>query len=128
MVSFLTIEVIQNCFLGFILFIAFIYQVALLATLIKNKDQVSLVSAIKRGDRLSKAGIFFFILMSIIVYQALFFPNGVQIDLVYLMGMIICGDVGAKWVSNYRNIELHKIKKTQNDENCQLSPDDFKDL
>ncbi len=55
-------EVIKTCFLGFILFIAFIYQVALLVTLFLKRDQISLVSAIKRGDRLSKAGIFFFVL------------------------------------------------------------------
>lgn len=59
MFSWLSIEVVKACFLGFILFIAFIYQVALLVTLFIKRDQISLVSAIKRGDRLSKAGIFF---------------------------------------------------------------------
>ena len=125
MFSWLSIEVVKTCFLGFILFIAFIYQVALLVTLFIKRDQISLVSAIKRGDRLSKAGIFFFVLMSIIVYQALFLPTGVQIDLVYLMGVVIGGDVMAKGISNYRNIELQRIKKTNDEE---FSPDDFKDL
>ena len=67
----------------------------------------------------------YFVLMSIIVYQALFLPTGVQIDLVYLMGVVIGGDVMAKGISNYRNIELQRIKKTNDEE---FSPDDFKDL
>ena len=117
-------EVVKSCFLGFILFIAFIYQITLLFSLFLHRDQYSLISAIKREDRLSKAGIFFFILMSIIVYQSLFVPTGVQPDLVYLMGIIVCGDVGAKYVYNKRTIELERIKKA----NIEMKPEDFNDL
>ena len=124
MFSFLTIELVKNIFLAFILLLSFIYQVALLVSLFRHRDEISLISAIKRGDRLSKAGIFFMVLMSIIVYQALFVPTGVQNDLVYLMGIIVCGDVGAKYVSNKHNIELKKIQKADQE----MSPDDFKDL
>ena len=124
MFSFLTIEIVQNVFLAFILILSFIYQVALLVSLFRHRHEISLISAIKRGDRLSKAGIFFMVLMSIIVYQALFIPTGVQNDLVYLMGIIVCGDVGAKYVSNQHNIELKKIQKT----NVEMDPKDFEDL
>ena len=124
MFSFLTIEFVKNIFLAFILLLSFIYQVALLISLFRHRHEISLISAIKRGDRLSKAGIFFMVLMSIIVYQALFIPTGVQNDLVYLMGIIVCGDVGAKYVSNQHNIELKKIQKT----NVEMDPKDFEDL
>lgn len=82
-----SLEIVKIVFLGFILVIAFIYQLTLLVSLFRNRHEISLISAIMRGDKLSKAGIFFFILMSIIVYQALFVSTGVQADLVYLMGM-----------------------------------------
>jgi hypothetical protein len=124
MFSFLTIEFVKNIFLAFILLLSFIYQVALLISLFRNRHDISLISAIKRGDKLSKAGIFFMVLMSIIVYQALFVSTGVQTDLVYLMGIIVCGDVGAKYVSNQHNIELKKIQKT----NVEMDPKDFEDL
>ena len=124
MFSFLTIEVVKNIFLAFILLLSFIYQVALLVSLFRHRDEISLISAVKRGDRLSKAGIFFMVLMSIIVYQALFVPTGVQNDLVYLMGIIVCGDVGAKYVSNKHNIELKKIQKA----NEEMDPKDMEDL
>lgn len=124
MFSFLTIEFVKNIFLAFILLLSFIYQIALLISLFRNRHDISLISAIKRGDKLSKAGIFFMVLMSIIVYQALFVSTGVQTDLVYLMGIIVCGDVGAKYVSNQHNIELKKIQKT----NVEMDPKDFEDL
>lgn len=124
MFSFLTIEIVQNIFLAFILILSFIYQVALLVSLFRHRHEISLISAIKRDDRISKAGIFFLVLMSIIVYQALFIPTGVQNDLVYLMGIIVCGDVGAKYVSNHHNIELKKIQKA----NHEMDPKDFEDL
>ena len=108
----ISLELVKIVFLGFILVIAFIYQLTLLVSLFRHRHEISLISAIKRGERLSKAGIFFFILMSIIVYEALFVSTGVQADLVYLMGMIICGDVGAKWVNSYQHVELKKIQKT----------------
>ena len=119
-----SLEIVKIVFLGFILVIAFIYQLTLLISLFRHRHEISLISAIKREDRLSKAGIFFFVLMSIIVYQALFVSAGVQADLVYLMGMIICGDVGAKWVHRYQKVEMKKIQKADQE----MSPDDFKDL
>lgn len=90
----------------------------------KNRKSLDFLSTIKRGDRISKASIFFFILMSIIIYQALFLGD-ISVGLIELMGIIIAGDLGGSWIKNQRELHLEKIKKTNDND---MSNDDIKNL
>ena len=97
-------QTIKIVFLGIIVFIAFALQCSLLYSLFKKRKEIDFLSCIKRDGRISKAGLFFFVLMGIIAYQALFADN-IDSKLVDLMALIIGGDLGATWLSNnkYKN-------------------------
>lgn len=120
---FLSFEFFKISLSIFILILSLLYIVVLICSVIMNKKKIDFLSTIKRDGRISKAGIFFFIVMLIIIYQALFLPS-ISPELTTLMLYIIGGDVGASFVSNYKKIEIGKIKKTSE----KLSSDDFKDL
>lgn len=119
----LEFQLLKTIFLYMIFSISVIYQVILFISMIKNRRKIDFLSVIKREGSISKAGIFFFVLMAVIVYQALFLDQ-ITPGLVELMGLIIAGDVGARYVSDKKHIELEKIKKT----NYNMSSDEFKDL
>lgn len=116
----------KNILLGILFFIVIIYQLLFVFVLIKNRKSVNFISAFTKQDgTISKSGIFFFILMQIIIYQSLF-SGQITNGLVELMGVIIAGDIGIKAVDNYKDIQITKIQKT--DASDCISKDDFKNL
>lgn len=123
---FLEFATIKIVFLYVIFFISILYQVILFGSLIRHRKDVDFLSAIIRNGNISKAGIFFFVLMLIITYQALFLDE-ITAGLIELMGIIVLGDLGAKYVANKKIIDLEKVKKTR-DCDVELSSDEFKNL
>lgn len=116
-------ELLRNIFLSIILILSCIYQLILIISMFVGRKQIDFLSTIKSGNRISKSGIFFFILMILIVYQSLFLDQ-LTPGLVEIMGLIIAGEVGSRYVSNKKHIEMERIKKT----NETIPPDEFKDL
>lgn len=120
---FISFEFFKISLSIFILILSLLYIVVLIFSVVSNKHKIDFLSTIKRDGRISKAGIFFFIVMLIIIYQALFLP-AISPELTQLMLYIIGGDVGASFVSKYGKIEATRIRKTTE----KLSSDEFKDL
>lgn len=119
----LELSVLKTIFLYLIFLISGLYQIILIITMIRKRHTIDFLSAIRREGNLSKAGIFFFILMLVIVYQALFLDD-ITSGLVELMGLIIAGDVGANYINNKKYVDLEKIKKTKQELSCE----EFKNL
>ena len=109
----------KGILLGLVVFISFALQCALLISLYRNRGTINFLSCIKRGNRVSKAGLFFFVLMGIIAYQGVF-KDQVDINLVALMVSIIGGDLGATWLKNKKELDdmehEHKVRKYENEE------------
>lgn len=101
------LSVAKVVFLYFIFCICIIYQILLIITMYKKRHEIDILSAVKRDNRISKAGLFFMVLMLIITYQSLFLDE-ITTGLVELMLIVISGDLGAKAIDNYT-----KIKKLQ---------------
>lgn len=113
--TILTEATFKNALLCLIVFISFILQCALIFSLIRKQKEIDFLSCIKRDNRISKAGLFFFVLMGIIAYQALFTEN-VDMKLVELMALIIGGDLGATWLSNNRHRDEMRRKRHEHEE------------
>lgn len=94
----------KGILLGLVVFISFALQCALLISLYRNRKTIDFLSCIKRGERVSKAGLFFFVLMGIIAYQGVF-KEQVDVNLVALMVSIIGGDLGATYLKNKKELE-----------------------
>ena len=98
-----------------------------------NRKDINFLDTIKRDGRISKSGIFFFVLMSVIIYQALFLGD-VTAGLIELMVIIVAGDVGTNWVNNKKHVDLERIRqsskmeKVKKTNDIEMSSDDFKDL
>lgn len=93
--------------------------------IIKRKE-LNFLSAIQRDGKISKAGIFFFILMLMITYQALFLDK-ITVELVELMIIIVGGDLGAKYLGNKQKVDLEKVKRL-GDSEYKLTNDEIKNL
>lgn len=123
----LEIVLSKDVLLGILFFIVIVYQLLFVFVLLKNRNTINFVSAFTKPDgTISKSSIFFFILMQIIIYQSLFMGKITE-GLVELMGVIIAGDIGQKVVDHYKDIQITKIQKT-NENTTKLSDDDFKNL
>lgn len=119
--EFTTIKII---FLYVIFAISAVYQITLFITLVRRRKEINFLSAIKRDGRISKAGLFFFILMLIITYQALFLDE-ITSGLIELMAIIVGGDLGAKYLGDKKEIDLERVKKTKG---FDLSVEEIRDL
>jgi len=128
MFEFLTLEVIKNVLLGFIFIIAILFQLFLFFDLFRHRKEVHFVSAVLRPEdgTISKGGVAFFIIILIIIYQALFMKT-ITPGLVELMGVIIGGDVAGKAVEAYKSTKFKQaevVKEIADEEDTIV--DDFK--
>ena len=104
----LEFEMVKVIFLYAIFAISALYQIILVITLFQKRKTVDFLSAIKRDGKVSKAGIFFFVLMLIITYQALF-ADRVLFELVELMFIIVGADLGATYLWNKKALSSEKL-------------------
>lgn len=119
---------IKEILLFVIFIVSVLYQAILFFSLWKHRRCINFTSAVIKPDgTVSKSGIMFFILMIVIIYQSLFVGT-ITAGLIELMLIIVGADVGGKFVDNYKNIEMQKIKKTTYDTKTQLDPNEFGEL
>jgi len=127
------LELIKTIFLYVIFFVSVFYQLVLMISMFLHRKDINFLDTIKRDGRISKSGIFFFVLMSVIIYQALFLGD-VTAGLIELMVIIVAGDVGTNWVNNKKHVDLERIRqsskmeKVKKTNDVEMSSDDFKDL
>lgn len=104
----------QEIFLSCILFLLISFLTVFLISLYRHRDDVNFYSIVVRENgRMSKVGIAFIFIMTLLVYQVV---SGTEVSfyLVEMLGFIFAAELGTKFV-NHKFLSEEKMKHIKNE-------------